>query len=83
MITEHDIKQSIAQFTKQPIDNISNEKPIANLVADSFMLVELMLTLQEQYNVHFDQQELEQVKSTGQLVTNIINKHFGEERSIA
>ena len=74
MISRHSIKQKIANFTKQPIDNIEDEKPISALVADSFMLVELMLTLQEEYSISLSQAEMENIITIHNLIRFIQQK---------
>lgn len=69
-----EIKKKIATLTKLPIDSISDDKEIGELVSDSFMLVELFLSIQEQFQIELDQEDLEQVITVHQLLILIQEK---------
>lgn len=69
-----EIKKKIATLTKLPIDSISDDKEISELVSDSFMLVELFLSIQEQFQIELDQEDLEKVITVHQLLTLIQEK---------
>ncbi len=74
-----EIKQKIAQFTKLPMDSITDDKEITELVSDSFMLVELLLSIQEQFQIELEQEDLEQVITIGELLELIEQKLFQAE----
>lgn len=69
-----EIRQKIAQFTKLSVASITDDKEITDLVSDSFMLVELLLSIQEQFKIELEQEDLEQVISVRQLLTLIQQK---------
>ncbi|MCP5245547.1 MAG: acyl carrier protein [Burkholderiales bacterium] len=69
-----EIKQKIATLTRLSIDSISDDKEISDLVSDSFMLVELFLSIQEQFQIELDQEDLEHVITVRQLLTLIQEK---------
>lgn len=69
-----EIKQKIAQLTKLPAGSISDDKEIAELVADSFMVVELFLSIQEQFQIELEREDLEQVITVRQLLELIQEK---------
>ena len=69
-----EIKKKIAALTKLPIDSISDDKEISDLVSDSFMLVELFLSIQEQFQIELDQEDLEHVITVRQLLMLIQEK---------
>lgn len=69
-----EIKKKIATLTKLPIDSISDDKEISELVSDSFMLVELFLSIQEQFQIELDQEDLEHVNTVHQLLILIQEK---------
>lgn len=75
MITDDIIKQKISELTKLPVDSIEDEKPLTSLVADSFVLVELMLTLQEEYSIFLSQDEMENILNIRNLLDLIRQKH--------
>ncbi len=68
------IKQKIAQLTKLPVGSISDDKEIAELVSDSFMVVELFLSIQEQFQIELEREDLEQVITVRQLLELIQEK---------
>lgn len=69
MISEQDVKSKLAEFCKQPLSNLKDETPIAGLVADSFMLVELLLELQETFGVTLSHEHLVGVETLGELIS--------------
>lgn len=69
-----EIKQKIAQLTKLPVGSISDDKEIAELVSDSFMVVELFLSIQEQFQIELEREDLEQVITVRQLLELIQEK---------
>jgi acyl carrier protein len=68
-----DIKQQLAEFTKIPVERIEDDAAITDLVSDSFMLVEMLLLLQDHFAIELEQEDLEEVISVSQLV-NLINQ---------
>lgn len=64
-----DIKNVIATSLQVKITELEDEKELNNLVQDSFMLVELIMTMQEDLDVMVVQEELKDVKTVGQLVS--------------
>lgn len=57
----------MAHFLKQPISRLEDETELTTLVAESFVLVEMVIELQEEFGVRFVQEDLKNVKSVGQL----------------
>lgn len=68
------VKQKIADFMKVPQQQLREDAPLARLIADSFVIVEMLVDLQEQFAVHLRQEELETVVTLGDLVTLIAAK---------
>jgi acyl carrier protein len=64
-----DIKNVIAASLQVKVTDLQDEKELNNLVQDSFMLVELIMTMQEDLDVMVVQEELKDVKTVGQLVS--------------
>lgn len=74
-VTEESIRAGIAGFLKKDIAEVSDEVVLKSLVTDSFVLVELVMTLQEDFNIRLMQEDLKDVQSVGQLVKVIMSKH--------
>ena len=69
-----DIKQKLADFTKIPLARIEDHVEITDLVSDSFMLVEMMLLLQEEFTIELEQEDLEDVITVAHLVNLVQEK---------
>ncbi|HEY5603625.1 MAG TPA: acyl carrier protein [Gammaproteobacteria bacterium] len=68
------IKQQLAVFTKIPLDRIKDDGDITDLVADSFMLVETLLLMQDHFSIELEQEDLEEVVTVAQLVNLVSRK---------
>lgn len=64
---KHDIIESISTFTKIPVTKLDESTKLVDLVADSFVLVELVLTLQEDLGVCLSQEDLDNVRTISEL----------------
>jgi acyl carrier protein len=69
-----DIKQQLAEFTKIPLARIDDDAAITDLVSDSFMLVEMLLIMQDQFCIELEQEDLGEVVTVAQLVDLIKEK---------
>lgn len=61
------VKVKIAEFLKVPADELREDMVLSNLIADSFMLVELVIELQDICEVHLQQEDLKDIKTLGDL----------------
>jgi acyl carrier protein len=66
-ITDEAVLRRIAEVLAIPVAELDPQTPIRNLVRESFMLVELVVDLQEEFSVYFTQDELRTVKTVGEL----------------
>ena len=57
----------IAASLRLPADRVRDETVVTDLVTDSFVLVELVVELQEEFGVHFVQEDLGRVTTFGDL----------------
>jgi acyl carrier protein len=69
-----DIKQQLAEFTKIPLARIDDDAAITDLVSDSFMLVEMLLILQDHFSIELEQEDLEEVVTVAQLIDLVKKK---------
>ena len=66
--TREQVRGRIAEIIGQPLDRIQDQEQLTNLVTSSFLLVELIIDLQDEFEVRFGQAEMQDVKNVGQLL---------------
>jgi phosphopantetheinyl transferase/acyl carrier protein len=59
----------ISSLISVPLDRLTPETTIAELVPDSFMFIEVAVDLQEEYDVVLDQDDLKGLRTLGDLAT--------------
>ena len=72
MISGDFVKDRVAAFLKVPARDIPDEMALSRLIADSFMIVELMIELEETCGIRLSQEEVKHVKTVGELTSAII-----------
>ena len=68
MIDKAKVKEKMAIFLKQPIASLQDSVLLTDLVQDSFILVEMVIQLQEEFGTQFMQEDLRDVKTVGNLL---------------
>jgi acyl carrier protein len=63
------VREKIATFLNQPPTAISDDATLTSLVPESFLLVELVIELQEEFGVRLMQDDLKDVKTVNDLAT--------------
>jgi acyl carrier protein len=61
-------KETMAEIIKQPVARLGDDVLLSNLVTDSFLLVDMVIELQEEFAVFLVQEDLKTVKSVGDLI---------------
>ncbi len=61
-------KTTMSEIIKQPVDRLGDDVLLSNLVTDSFLLVDMVIELQEEFGVFLVQEDLKTVKSVGDLI---------------
>ena len=69
--TIKEVKSRIADVLNIPIDRVSEETNLKDLVSDSFLLVEIAIELQEDFQVQFSQEDLKAVHTVQDLIALI------------
>ncbi|MFL5815620.1 MAG: acyl carrier protein [Bdellovibrionia bacterium] len=64
----NDAKAKIVEFLKIPAARVQEDSPLVDLVAESFMLIEMVIELQEAFSLRLNREELEEIKTVGQLL---------------
>ena len=67
MVDKTEVVKAMARFLRQPVEKLNDDAVLTDLVAESFVLVELVIQLQEEFGVRFGQQELQGVRTVGDL----------------
>lgn len=65
------VVNAIARFLRQPVEKLDDDTVLTELVAESFVLVEMVIQLQEEFGVRFGQEELKGVRTVGDLTALI------------
>jgi len=74
--------KTLSTFTKIPVEHIHRDREITELVADSFLLIELMLNLQESLDIALEQEDLEQVHTVGDLLDLLEQRLAGQALAV-
>jgi acyl carrier protein len=70
------VKNSMAKFLNLPVAKLANDETVlTDLVQESFILIELVIELQEQFKVRLHQEDLQEVKTLGHLLDVLEKKH--------
>ncbi len=73
MLTE--VRQSIATQLNIPLDSVREDSRLVDdLKADSLDVVELIMSLEERYNIEVPDEDLSQLKTVGDIVRYIESK---------
>tara|TARA_B100001559_G_C16095551_1_gene436878 strand:+ start:145 stop:384 length:240 start_codon:yes stop_codon:yes gene_type:complete len=73
-IKSEEIKNRIAEVLAVSVERFNNETILKDLVTDSFLLVEMAIELQEDFQVRFSQEDLKKIGTIGDLIFLIKNK---------
>ena len=68
MTNRDSIRGEIAKFVKKPVAKIGDGVALLDLVQESFVLVEMVIDLQETFSAQFGQEDLSAVKTVGDLI---------------
>jgi acyl carrier protein len=63
------IKQALAQALDREPEDLGNDIELNSLVAESFALIETVISLQEELSIRLLQEDLRGVKTVGDLVS--------------
>lgn len=68
------IKGSLSTFLKIPVSRIDDSMELKGMVRDSFMLVELLIELQEEYGVRLSHTDAEHIDTVADLTELIAER---------
>lgn len=68
MNSAEDVRRSIGTFLRQPPERLADDVELTRLVADSMILVNMVIELQEEFGVRLVQEDLAGVRTVGELL---------------
>ena len=74
MITQDIVKEKISQFTKQPISHLQDQALLSDIITESFVLIEMVMELQEEFKVRFVQEDLQNIKTVSDLTQLFLDR---------
>jgi acyl carrier protein len=74
VIDRAEIKRSMAAFLKLPEERLGDDAVLSTLVQESFVLIQLVMELQEQFGARLVQEDLRSVKTVGDLITQFATR---------
>ncbi len=76
MITSEKIKEMIAKQLNKPVSDVTDEKDVVkDLGADSLDVVEMLMNLEEEFNISVPESEAVKIKTVGDIVKLINEKN--------
>ena len=72
------IRAKMAETINCPLEKVVDERELTDLVLSSFLLVELVIELQEEFSVTFVQEDLQQVKTVAHLL-DLVASRIGDD----
>jgi acyl carrier protein len=74
MIEREAVRRHIVAKLRRPGESVTDDVVLRDLVAESFVLIELVIDLQEEFGVRLAQQDLEGVSTAGHLIDLIASR---------
>jgi acyl carrier protein len=62
------VREHVSKILKVPVSRLNDETSLSDLVTDSFVLVDMVIELQEEFDILLVQEDLKNVKTVGELV---------------
>ena len=74
MTNRENVREKIAEVLGHEPGKIADEAVLTDLVNNSFLLVETVIELQEEFNVRFQQADINEITSVGQLLDLVVTR---------
>lgn len=75
------VKDAMAAFLKLPVAQLEDARVLTDLVSDSFLLVQMVIELQEEFGVRLVQEDLKTVK-TVQDLTQLLTSRMTSQKPL-
>lgn len=73
-MTEDDVRVRIAEILRVPEARVQPGTALTDLVAESFQLVEMVIELQEDYDIVLSSEDLRDLRTVGQLTELVVSR---------
>lgn len=83
MTVQAQVRECLARTVGQPLERITSESVLADIVIESFRLVELAIELQEEFSVRLEQEDLVAVETVGDLSELVAERYRGRVGGLA
>jgi acyl carrier protein len=74
MVDKTAVKEQIAAFLKQPLTRLQDDTLLTSLVVESFILVEMIIELQDAFGLRLVQEDMKHVKTVGDLTELFVSR---------
>ena len=74
MLNKDAVKEKIASFLKQPISRLQDDTLLTNLVVESFILVEMIIELQDTFGIRLVQEDMKHVQTVSELTDLFVSR---------
>ena len=74
MLDKDAVKEKIAAFLKQPISRLQDDTLLTNLVVESFILVEMIIELQDTFGIRLVQEDMKHVRTVAELTDLFVSR---------
>jgi acyl carrier protein len=71
---EESVRRRIAEILRQPLEKVADATELIDLVAESFVLVEMAIELQEEFHVRLLQEDLNRVRTVADLTRLVASR---------
>jgi acyl carrier protein len=71
---EESVRRRIAEILRQPLEKVADGTELIDLVAESFVLVEMVIELQEEFHVRLLQEDLNGVRTVADLTRLVASR---------
>jgi acyl carrier protein len=68
------VKSRISDTLQLPLIKLGDERLLADVVTESFAMVEVVIDLQEEFGVRLEQAELKRLRTVADLTTLVVAK---------
>ena len=74
MQLEESVRRRMAEILRQPLEKVADATELIDLVAESFVLVEMAIELQEEFQVRLLQEDLNGVRTVADLIRLVASR---------
>ena len=74
MQLEESVRRRMAEILRQPLEKVADATELIDLVAESFVLVEMAIELQEEFRVRLLQEDLNGVRTVADLIRLVASR---------